>query len=162
MSCCTKAPAQSALIDFCEFIILPALASLSKHAIGFRATRATRGTFWQPGSVERIIFLARLHQLGSLSGGAQGSLWPVPPASKKFLFFRAEPSKKFPELPELPEAGGNRGIGGCEAPIGFGLVFIMVRLPGSNFPAQRFLVRDAAPMCSPTALHIRFLLAVAV
>ena len=28
----------------------------------------------------------------------------MPPASKKFLFFRAEPTKKFPELPELPDS----------------------------------------------------------
>ena len=29
---------------------------------------------------------------------------PARPLARKFLFFRAEPTKKLPELPELPEA----------------------------------------------------------
>ena len=62
------------------------------------------GNFLAARERRKNYFLARLHHLRALSGGAQGSLWPVPPASKKFLFFRAEPTKKFPELPELPDS----------------------------------------------------------
>ena len=43
MRCKSRGPV--CLIDFCDFIILPALASVSKHAIGFRATPANFGNF---------------------------------------------------------------------------------------------------------------------
>ena len=36
------------------------------------------------------------------------------------------------------------GVGGCEAPIGFGVVRIAVVLPGGDFVDESLFVRDAA------------------
>ena len=69
-----------------------------------------RSALWARTHFQTILG-NRATQAGALSGPAD-SRRPVRLCGK-FLFFRAEPTKKFPELPELPdsEALGSRQLG---------------------------------------------------